>query len=541
MGIVNSQTTRYKLVDFILSVIIILVLFAPWVYSNLLLHPLFYQNYDPEIPYFMNSLMAFKGQTYYYVDHPGTPLEIIGSFILALTYPFISGGLNNFILYHLQNPDLFLTFAHLFVTVASIVCALYIKKLLLASSQRWDDIMIMLALPLMFYIMHPMSFETLDLWSHTSFNFPFGTLLLFVFYKIAKTQHELTTKNIIALGLFAGILTSVMIYFSAWIVGFVTFIIVWYRIQKAPWRKILLQVLFFVLFGMVGFLLMLIPSIQRFSYFFNWMIQLIFHEGTYGGGPEGITTIPLMALNLSSLYQAEPFLLILSSIFAIIFVFLLIWKRRNLGERGGLWAFGTGVLIQMVVVLLLVLKHPMDRYLLSLAAILPAFAMVILQILDYVPRFRRIFIWAMALLVFILLPAAFQKSFDEQYNTVQRTRNIAAQNERIINDYTKIASKDQVLILWTYGSYSPCYALQFGNEYTGFGFTKELSTICKNQYQFNIWTRMAYISASKRPLDNLKWDIILTSGNIFHSYTYLGDYGIFKEYPDDVVAIYKNR
>ena len=541
MGMVNSRTIRYKLIDFILSAIIILVLFAPWIYSNLLLHPLFYQNYDPEIQYFMNSLMAFKGQTYYYVDHPGTPLEIIGSFILAFTYPFFSGGLNSFILYHLQNPELFLTLAHLFVTVASIVCALCIKKLLLTSSQRWDDIMIMLALPLMFYILHPMSFETLDLWSHTSFNFPFGTLLLLVFYKIAKTEHELTSKNIIALGLFAGILTSVMIYFSAWIVGGTVFIVVWYRIQKASWRRILLKASVFVLFGVFGFLLMLIPAIHRLSYFLDWMHQLIFHQGIYGSGLKGITTIPLMVLNLSSLYQAEPFLLILSSIFAIIFVFLLIWKRRNLGEKGGLWAFGIGVLVQMVVVLLLVLKQPMDRYLLSLAAILPVFAMAILQILDYVPQFRRIFIWAMALLVFILLPAAFRKSFDDQYSAVQWTRNIAAQNERIINDYTKIASKDEVLILWTYGSYSPCYALQFGNEFTGFGFTNEVSIICKNQYQFNIWTRMAYIGASKRPLDNLKWDIILTAGNVFPSYKYLAYYGVVKEYPDGVIAIYKHR
>jgi hypothetical protein len=195
----------------------------------------------------------------------------------------------------------------------------------------------------------------------------------------------------------------------------------------------------------------------------------------------------------------------------------------------------------MVVVLLLVLKHPMDRYLLPLAAILPVFAMVILQILDYVPLFRRMFIWAMALLVFILLPAAFRKSVDDQYNTVQWTRNIATQNERIINDYTKIASKNEVLILWTYGSYSPCYALQFGNEYTGWGFTKELSIICKNQYEFNIWTGKAYIGAYGRPLDHLKWDIILTAEYIFHSHPYLADYGIFKEYPDGVVAIYKNQ
>ncbi len=58
------------LVGHVLSVIIILVMFAPWLYDSLFVHPVFYQNYDPEIQYFMNSLMAFKGQTYYFVDHP---------------------------------------------------------------------------------------------------------------------------------------------------------------------------------------------------------------------------------------------------------------------------------------------------------------------------------------------------------------------------------------------------------------------------------------------------------------------------------------
>jgi hypothetical protein len=534
----DSRNPGTRMMDHVLSAIIILALFTPWVYNSFFVQPVFYQNYDPEIQYFMNSLLAFKGQTYFYVDHPGTPLEVIGSLILALTYPFISGGLNHFILYHLKNPGLFLTLAHLFITLASIGCALYMKKLLSTPSRRWGDSLVVLALPLMFYTVHPMSLETLNLWSHASFNFPLGTLLLLVFYRIAGTGKELTFRNLLALGLSAGILTSVMVYFSAWFVGAVVFIVVWHRMQRFSWGGILSRTLVFVLSGASGFVLMLIPAFHRLTYFFNWMVRLMFHQGIYGEGPEGITTVPLMASSLSSLFQAESYLLILSAVFAVTFISLLIWKRKDLGERAGLWSFGLGVLIQMGILLLLVLKHPMDRYLLPLAAMLPVFAMLILQGLDDVPRARQIFIWAMVLLVFILFPITFQKSLADQYSAAQQTKTGAAQNRQIMNDFLRRTGKNKAVVLWTYGTASPCYALQFGNEYTGLRFSDELSIPCKNQYEFNIWTQKAIVDISRLPIDRTNWDMIFTTESILNSYGYLEKYGTRQDYPDDIVVIY---
>ena len=540
MDIVKSQNTRYKIVDLILSAIIIMVLFAPWVYSNLIVHPLFYQNYDPEIPYFMNSLLAFKGQTYDFVDHPGTPLEIIGSIILAFTRPFISGGMKDFIYYHLQNPNLFLSISRLFLTSTSIGCALYMKRLLVASSHRLDDILIKIALPLIFYVIHTESLETLILWSHNSFNFPFGTLLLLAFYRIASENDDLRLNNAVVMGLLSGILTSVMIYFSAWVIGIMIFIFAWFQIKKTAWRKTLLTLAAFGFSAVTGFMLMLMPAFKRIGFFFSSMNDLIFHQGVYVSGPEGIINIPYMTSSLLNLDKGLPVLFALSALLAVIFVSLMAWKRSSLEEDASFWALGIGILITMIVVIILVLKHPMDRYLLPLAAIIPVFAMVIWRLLNYTLWLRRVFAWATIIFVFAEFPVTAVNFFESQYNGAQMVENIDQQNNQIIGNYENLVNKkrNEAVILWTYESYSPCYSLWFGNEYAWSAFNNELSKICPNQYSFTSWIDTADKGKKKKTPSNLDWDLIFTTNHIMLSKPYLDGYGAVMEYPYNVVVVY---
>jgi hypothetical protein len=528
--------------EIILSIILVLVLISPWIHSHLIAPLPFYQNYDPEIQYLMNSLLVFKGQTYYYLDHPGTPLEIIGSIILIFTRPFISGGTEDFIYYHLQNPNLFLSIARFFMTLASIGCALYMKKLLAASSPRLEEILLTVAVPLMFYVIHPESFETLILWSHTSFNFPFGTLLLLAFYKIANKNDDLTIKNAALLGLFCGILTSVMVYFSAWIIGIMVFIFAWYRIKKTVWRKILITLATFGVSAMTGFVLMLIPAFKRIGYFWGWIHAVTFHQGTYGSGPEGITSIPSMITNLLNLDKGLPVLFLLAALLSVIFVSLITWKRSQLQEEAGFWALGTGILIQIIVVVLLVLKHPMDRYLLPLAAIIPVFLMVILQLLNYIPWLRRVFAWATIIFVFAWLPITAVNFFESQYNSAQLIENVDQQNNQIIRNYANLVSKKEndLIVLWTYESYSPCYSLWYGNEYAWYAFNTELSRICPNQYSLTGWVNSVDSGKHKKTTSNLNWDLIFTTKHVILSKSYLNGYGTVREFPYNVVVVYRN-
>lgn len=61
-----------------------------WGFWNL--YKTYWSNTDPSTWYFLDSLAVFAGKTYTFVDHPGTPVQIIGSLLIALTMPFVGSG-----------------------------------------------------------------------------------------------------------------------------------------------------------------------------------------------------------------------------------------------------------------------------------------------------------------------------------------------------------------------------------------------------------------------------------------------------------------
>jgi hypothetical protein len=94
---------------------IIFLLAGFWLYASasiLLTGPQpSYRDYDPEMAYFLSSLAPFKGAPYFYTDHPGTPIEMIGTMLLGIPYVF-SRDRANFISTYLENPAYSLNVAH---------------------------------------------------------------------------------------------------------------------------------------------------------------------------------------------------------------------------------------------------------------------------------------------------------------------------------------------------------------------------------------------------------------------------------------------
>ncbi len=267
------------------------LLAGSWLCASILLkaHGPAYRDYDPEMAYFLNSLAPFKGAGYFYTDHPGTPVEMIGTVLLGLS-SMVFTDRASFINAYLDNPALFLNVAHGLITLLSLLCAIYFFLTVLGTLQR-PNVYLALSLALLFYGLHPTAFKTLTVWSHASFNFPLGAGYLIFLVRVAQDPRgEISHRLAVGLGLVLGVMMAVMINFAPWLVTTLVFIFRSNTLceQRISWKKSLVTGSLLVISCAAGFLISVLPSLHRMPYFFGFIYNLLGHQSLYGTGPEGI-------------------------------------------------------------------------------------------------------------------------------------------------------------------------------------------------------------------------------------------------------------
>jgi hypothetical protein len=518
--------------EFSKILLFVLISFFPilgyWLYCSYLapISPS-YQAYDPEFQYFLNSLAIFKGGSYTYIDHPGTPLEIIGSLILGATYPFLTNSQPGFILYHLENPGLFLGLARGFIVLMSCGCALlfYVTA---RSSKRLEAALIASALSMMFFVIHPFAFNTLVAWAHNSWNFPFGTLILVVLFIVVNKEEEVAKWKLIGIGLGIGILTAVTIYFATWVAGAVITVIVLYRLQNLSWQKTAFATATLIVSWLAGFFLVTLPILKLYPRFADWVIRLMFHQGVRGHGPQGIISASLMPANIMALFQELPILFMSVGIEFLLLIFVFFRWRKRVSEKPGLWSIAVGLSLQLIFVSVSIFKHPANIYMLSVAAIVPVLMLVILELFKYDVTLHRILGRIFVMLVLAGLVVSFYNAVIARRSFVAYVRNVVKLTSRALNEYSysKGRTPDNLVILWTYGTYSPCYSLWFANDYADNIFSKDIKRICGNQLEINIWNMQ---SGSKNGL-SMNWDVLVTRSRFLGNPYSLNQLGtIYKE------------
>jgi len=473
----------------------------------------YYANYDPEFQYLMNSLEAFKGKSYTYVEHPGTPLEVIGSGIYVVTYPLVGKSPDDFVLYHLRNPRLFLTLAHAFLLLASIACIWRLSSVL-TSEGNLEHALLAGSISVLYFAAHPLSFTALTVWSHNSLSFAFGTLFIVMLFEsvVRRPPGDLVPlRQLIMFGLYAGVLTAVTIYLAAWIAGTLTIVIVFYRLQRISWRKTMAAALTIGASSLAGFSLAVLPGISQMLLFFRWVRALLTHESTYllGSGDEPL--LVRWAGNFVDLGRQLPMLFIATSVLLLLAAIAFVRWRNRAREKPGLWAFIFGTILQVGLLTALILDHPKAEYLLSVGAVLPVLAISILRIWEYDHALGRILTRTVTILVLGGFVFSFGQAISQHQMEVARIAKIERQTAQSREAYAQLlgTKSADLFVLWTYRSYAPCFSLWFGNDSTGRVFRKEISQLCYRQSELNIWTEKVNSGQGVSALEDTKWDMII--------------------------------
>lgn len=508
-----NQRLQVPIKRIILPASLSLVLLAVWaseIYWTKT--PNYTHDYDPQMAYFLNSLAIFKSEPYQYFDHPGTPVELIGTFLIGAMKPLFGLNSDAYIPFLLNNPEKFFHIGYAVLMVASGITIILLSAFALQINLARDRLWAAAIAALFFIVMPRLSYSTLFLWSHNSFTFAFGSLLLLWIYVALLRIKKPSAQLIATIGFSAGVLAAVQLYFVTWIVGIA--IAVWLNkyLSRRRFVEATVHSLIIPSSSIAGFIISTLPILHRYREFVWWVRGLMLHQGRYGRGEAGFASLTRLSHNFRTLFSAAPGPYI-ASLAILVFLFYAAWAHRSKLFRNAGWvALSIGLTVQLILTHLLILKHPATTYLLAVAAILPIMFCLVLYPFQESPGRAGRWISMISLLILIAYVLGAYQAAMRQHQATVRYGDLIKEGERMRSRAAQQLGKPEELItvLWSYGATSSCYGLRFGSIYTGGVFKEEIASICPRDWRYDVWSKVAILPDG--PTDTInseEWDLLI--------------------------------
>lgn len=488
-------------------------LISYWLYWAF--HPGYWFSTDPAAWYFLDSLAPFAGKPYTYVDHPGTPVHLIGSFLLGLTLPLF-GSPQKLIAYFIAEPETFFVMANGFLLAMNLLTAFLFHRIA-AKTLRKDKLLAGLALSLMYFAVHPQGFSSLVYWSHNSFNIIFGTLWLLWLYRETQTGHISRQKGFL-LGLAAGALVTTQLYLLPWLVGGAATVFFLPIFREKSLRKAFTDGGIFIAGGMLGIALLLIPAYEALPRLLDWFARLIGSQGLYGAGEAGFYSFNLIPLSLGFWSQHAP-VLMAALVLTLSLTGFSLWKtkRDHLPLSPTDLALALGLTLQTLLLMLVLGKFFYRlRYVLSLAALLPVLTLLALKLAEQahlrIDWFKRLAFAALLVSMVIFLGQEMtsqrKKALDEREAAISRSQVVTILAKQ------KGVQTQELVVVYAFGTPLKCAGLLTANNWIR-AFDTEIAELCPNQYaiyDFKYEVEMN-IPHPVPQIEQIPWDVVLWPGN----------------------------
>lgn len=418
---------------------------------------------DPDYAYLFNSLSLIQGTPIAHLDHPGTPVQILGQFVIRAVGLFT--GEPNLVKAVIINPELYLNSISAFFTFL-IFCSLsalgiivyrFTGKLFLALFLQLTPL---ISLALFGEPLTKTSTEPLILLAGMIF-----LIALSIFYYSNNNRNALLIFCI-ALGL--GTATK-LTFFPLIIIPFLAF-------------KPLREKLTLILGASFFFFVFTTPIIESYPRLWLWIKALFIHSGRNAEGSATVVDFGTLIPNLLTQISSEPlffFAVLIEALILIVCVSKKYFKRRFL--------LLLGIFLAQSSQIFLVAKHPGASYLgppltVTLFSILVLLDTIKdLNIFDGELRKEFAHYKILATLVVIIVMIGVYKI--NQFNSSL----LKLRNEQMAVADTLVKDYSEDTIIRHHRSSSQLYALKFGNTFTNNNFTNSLDVIYPNTYFWDIW------------------------------------------------------
>ncbi len=514
----SKLKSRKEIFFAVLLIVLCASLLIRLVYTQWIRPAPFYAYYDPEMAYYFSSLSYLQGAPLVYIDHPGTPVELLGALFFLSTYLLTRQLGVSFVDFNLSHPEVFLSLARAFISLACIATLIFLAFTFWKGQNR-SNALLAVSLAAMYFTIHPLALNLAVAWSHNAFNFPLGTLLLIFLYCAVREERQTYLREIILMGAATGFLTAITIYHATWVIGSGLAFFLLALLRKEGFTKALLAASLTGVSALAGFCLATLPIASSYPQFAKWVLNLLTHQGRYGSGEIGMVPAKLMVERLVDLSQQGPWLA-LGTLLAFFLLLAILWYRKNLESRNqGLFAFILAVMVQLILTEIVVAKHPGLIYLLAAAAILPPLVGAEFELLASIKPFTRVLSIVFSLVILALFARTWIVSLNDHTREVL---SFTQSQQAIESRLTKLSAelgktRADLEVLSTYGIYNGCFARWFGNDYGAGALSMRIGEICPHDGSLNIFNGYVNTGSRYAPLSESEWDVILIRSNLFTS------------------------
>jgi len=479
--------------------VLILPIFISWAYR--VISPAYWSTTDPALWFFLDSLAIFDGKTYVFVDHPGIPVQLAGSLLLAITLFFFENK-NEFINYYIAQPETFFQIVNTFqllLNIGTLVIFYNIVKNYITEHKT----LAALALPWMFYAIHPRSLSTLATWSHNSFNI-LGALWLLLLYKEMRNDFYSNRRKQIFFGIAAGALAMIQLYLISWIfTGILIIFLHNLQAKQTIWATVK-DGGFFISGSIISIILTITLIYNEIPRMIRWFITLASYDGPYGTGTKSIYSFELLSTSIQ-FWLEDLFLLYIVFAISLLLLGLGIYFLRGNAQQelsSINFSFGIGLLFHLILQFLLLSKmYYFSRYTLSLMAILTIFTVISIIIVEMRPAAPLVSRIKQAVYGLIIISMFFSLARQlEQHNKNYRFEmEVAVARSVLANTLAQNRGIEKNEVAFVYYEIVPtkCAGLLVADNSIK-AFPEQISALCPNQYAIN----------NLENLSQIDWDVL---------------------------------
>jgi hypothetical protein len=305
--------------------------------------PFFARTIDPEYPYLINGLNVAQARFNFigHFDHPGTPFQVYNAIVIKLTH-FIAGQ-NNIAEDVFSRPEFYMK------SISGSLFLIQAFLLFLIGFQAFNK-----EIPIwqIFILQAGFLFSSELIWLFIRVTPDRFFMIVGLLFILVYLQHGYKNRSLRKFALWSGVVMGL---------GFAT---------KFNFLPILLLPLLFIdtnknrliyaASGIASFFLFILPIINRFKEFRQFITGIIKHDELYGKGNSNVLNLQKMLDSLTEIIRINPGLLIF--IILLLGLIVIAFLKRKEGKRQFIWIF-SGFLIIFTIQILMVSKHFKNYYL----------------------------------------------------------------------------------------------------------------------------------------------------------------------------------